>query len=107
MVDKKLFLPILRNGKYGFIDENNNIKIKPKFKYVSERFRDGYCVVTYIKRINKSVRWVFGYLDEHGYNNIFLHLDSASDFSEGLSRIKINGKYGFLDKNLNEVINAK
>ncbi|WGX74577.1 WG repeat-containing protein [Paraclostridium bifermentans] len=58
MSTKKLFLPILRDGKYGFIDKNNNIVIKPKFKYVSERFRDGYCIVTYIKRIGKSVRWV-------------------------------------------------
>ncbi|MDO7206382.1 WG repeat-containing protein [Paraclostridium bifermentans] len=98
MSTKKLFLPILRDGKYGFIDKNNNIVIKPKFKYVSERFRDGYCIVTYIKRIGKSVRWVFGYMDESGYNNIFLHLDSASDFSEGLSRVKIDGKYGFLIK---------
>ena len=65
MHDKKLFLPILKNGKYGFVDSENNLVIKPKFKYVSERFREGYCVITYIKRIRKSIRWVFGYIDEY------------------------------------------
>lgn len=107
MHDKKLFLPILKNGKYGFVDSENNLVIKPKFKYVSERFREGYCVITYIKRIRKSIRWVFGYIDEYGKNNIFIHLDSASDFSEGLSRIKFEGRYGYIDKNLSEVIETK
>ena len=50
---KELFLPILKNGKYGFINKDKEIVIKPKFKYVSERFKDGYCVITYIKRIQK------------------------------------------------------
>ena len=58
MIEKDLFLPVLRDGKYGFIDKDKNIIIKPRFKYVSERFRDGYCVVTYIKKIRKSIRWV-------------------------------------------------
>ena len=47
---KELFLPILKDGKYGFINKNKDIVIKPKFKYVSERFKDGYCVITYIKK---------------------------------------------------------
>ena len=56
MQQKELFLPILRDGKYGFINKNRDIVIKPKFKYVSDRFKDVYCVVTYIKKIRKSVR---------------------------------------------------
>ena len=106
MVQKKeLFLPILIDGKYGFINKNKNIVVKPKFKYVSDRFKEGYCVITYIKKIRKSVRWVFGYIDKSGHNNIFLHLDSASEFNDGLARIKVNGKYGYIDKSLDIVIN--
>ena len=37
MDNKELFLPILRDGKYGFVDKEGNIVVKPKFKYVSER----------------------------------------------------------------------
>ena len=102
---KELFLPILRDGKYGFINKNRDIVIKPKFKYVSERFKDGYCVVTYIKKIRKSVKWIFGYIDKSGYTQIFLHLDSASEFNDGLARIKIDGKYGYIDRSLDIVIN--
>ena len=97
MLKKDLFLPILRDGKYGFINKDKEIVIKPKFKYVSERFREDYCVVTYIKRIKNSIRWVFGYINKNGETQIFLHLDSASDFSEGLARIKIDKNYGYID----------
>ncbi len=73
--ENELFLPILRNGKYGFINRNKDIVISPKFKYVSDRFKDGYCVITYIKKIQKSVKWVFGYIDKSGYTQVFLHFD--------------------------------
>ncbi len=33
--------------------------------------------------------------------------DDASDFSEGLAKVKLNGKHGFIDKEGNEVINCK
>ena len=41
MVQKKeLFLPILIDGKYGFINKNKNIVVKSKFKYVSDIKKD-------------------------------------------------------------------
>ena len=53
MQNKELFLPISKNRKYGFVDKNRNIVIKPKFNYVSERFREDYCVFAYIKKNKK------------------------------------------------------
>ena len=53
MSNKELILPVLREGKYGFIDSNYNISVKPKYNYVSSRFKEGYCVVTYIKKNKK------------------------------------------------------
>ena len=103
----ELFLPVLKDGKYGFIDRDKNLIIKPKYKYVSDRFRDGYCVITYIKKIRKSVKWVFGYIDIYGNTSIMLHLESATEFNEGMSKIKINNKYGYIDTSLREVIRPK
>ena len=41
MSKKELILPILRDGKYGFVDNNFNIVIKPKYNYASTRFKEG------------------------------------------------------------------
>ena len=70
-MSKELFLPVLKDGKYGFIDKDINLIIKHKYKHVSDRFRDGYCVITYIKRIRKSMKWVFGYIDTSGNVSLF------------------------------------
>ena len=34
MSNKELILPILKDGKYGFIDSDFNMAIKPKYNYV-------------------------------------------------------------------------
>ena len=93
--------------KYGFIDKDKNLIIKPKYKYVSDRFRDGYCVITYIKKIRNRAKWVFGYIDTLGNVRIMLHLEGASEFNEGMSRIKINNKYGYINTSLEEVIKPR
>ena len=56
MSNKELILPILVDGKYGFIDGDYNMAIKPKYNYVSNRFKEGYCVVTYIKKIRDNTK---------------------------------------------------
>ena len=48
-MSRELILPILIDGKYGFIDNEYKMAIKPKYNYVSSRFKEGYCIVTYIK----------------------------------------------------------
>ena len=106
-MSKELFLPVLKDGKYGFIDKDKNLIIKHKYKHVSDRFRDGYCVITYIKRIRKSMKWVFGYIDTSGNVSLFLHLENATEFNECMSKIKINNKYGYMDTSLNEAIKPK
>ena len=103
-MSQDLILPILRDGKYGFIDRNYNMAIKPKYNYVSSRFKEGYCIITYIKKIRNNTKWVFGYIDNKGNSNFFLQLESANQFCEGLSKIRIDGKYGFFNKNLEEEI---
>ena len=104
MSNKELILPILKDGKYGFIDSDFNMAIKPKYNYVSSRFKEGYCIITYIKKIRNNTKWIFGYIDKEGNTNFFLQLESASQFYEGLSKVRIDGKYGFLNYSLKEEI---
>ena len=59
MSNKELILPILKDGKYGFIDSDFNMAIKPKYNYVSSRFKEGYCIITYIKKIRNNTKWIF------------------------------------------------
>ena len=69
MSNKELILPILKDGKYGFIDSDFNMAIKPKYNYVSSRFKEGYCIITYIKKIRNNTKWIFGYIDKEGNTN--------------------------------------
>lgn len=51
---------------------------------------------------------IYGYkLRISGEIAIPLKYDNARDFSEGLARVKLNGKYGFIDKAGNEIIPFK
>ena len=72
MSNKELILPILVDGKYGFIDGDYNMAIKPKYNYVSNRFKEGYCVVTYIKKIRHNTKWIFGYIKPKTFNILFI-----------------------------------
>jgi len=74
-------------NKYGFIDTEGRIRIKPKFDYVSERFQDG-------------LAW-FSNSDTAGYINpsgeiIIIFNNSKYAFNEGLSPYFDGNKLGFL-----------
>ena len=54
------------------------------------------------KYINDSNK--YGYIDKNGKVVVDFKYDFASEFSEGLARVKKGEKYGFIDKNGNVVI---
>lgn len=79
--------PFEKNNLYGYIDKNLKIAIEPKFKYAG-KFSDGLARVTGLD--GKDY-----YIDKTGEKN----LDTdGSDFSEGFAFIKIDKKYGFINK---------
>ncbi len=78
-------------NKYGFIDEQGKIVINPQFKMASN-FSDGLAPVV-------SEGGKCQYIDKEG--KIKLTIDSADacgEFKEGIARIMLNRKYGFIDK---------
>jgi len=89
----KLF-PVELNGKWGYIDENGNVAIKPQFDK-AEDFSEGLALI----KINNK----FGYVDKTGKIVIALQVEEAYSFSEGLARVATGGlpknlKYGYINK---------
>ena len=116
--------PFVSNGKWGFIDKAGSITIDPVYKSVS-KFVSGYAVVELfdgkmtlierngraafgpveyqilppsegLSRTRKGDLW--GYLDMDGNVVIPFKFEEASDFQNGLARVKINRKFTFIDQ---------
>ncbi len=114
------------DGKWGYIDRSGNIVIEPKFDKGND-FSEGFALVwisgqnrNYIDKTGNSViNWGFGensagefsqglalacivttcgYIDQTGYFAIERTFGSAGTFSkEGLARVRIDGKWGYID----------
>jgi len=86
------------DGKYGFIGEDGKYVINPIYKYATS-FSEGLaCVVMENGKpqfIDKNNRIVFT-VDKAEY---------CYGFKEGLARIKVKGKWGFVDKTGKVVVN--
>ena len=88
------------NRKSGCIDEKANIVIEPKFNTI-EKFSGVLAKITVSQDEEKLEQC--GYIDKKG-NIIGELFDEISEFSDGLVRVRRNGKYGLIDKNMNTVI---
>ncbi len=76
-------------GKSGFIDQNGQEIISPKYDSVSV-FSEGLAAV----ELNK--KW--GFIDKTGKQVLSLKYDFAGIFHDGLAPVELNGKSGFIDK---------
>lgn len=78
-------------NQFGFIDEIGNEIIKPQYQHAND-FKEGLALVNTHDGKNQ-------YIDKLG--NIILTFTNYEDcysFSNGLACIKLNGKYGFINK---------
>ena len=73
---------IKSNGKYGYIDKNGKVKIKPQFDYAHD-FSDGRALVG--KQAGDQSTSKAGYINEQGKVIVPLVYDYAMDFSEGMA----------------------
>ncbi len=121
---QKLYPYLFKNQKWGFVDENLNVKIKPTYDFVFP-FKDGIAAIqtreywgfinlegksiTQAKFLdlkdwndglipvqNTSERW--GYIDYNGKTKINFIYDDVDVFNFGLAPASINQKYGFINK---------
>ena len=84
--------PVRVNDRYGYIDQRGKLVIKPQFIDARE-FSEGLARVWVA---GGKGRW--GYVDLTGKMAIPAQFEWAEDFSEGLAVVKIDGKYGVIDK---------
>lgn len=83
-------------NKYGFINRKGKIIINPIYNYADD-FSEGFAQVV----IGDNYHWTtnLGYIDTSGNYVIQPQYSSESGkFREGLAKVKINGKYGFISK---------
>ena len=79
---------VMKNGKFGFIDENGKYVIQPVYENATS-FSEGLACV---KRYG-----LFGYIDKKGNTTIPFEFDDAKSFSEGFATVEMNGKWGYID----------
>jgi hypothetical protein len=95
--DSEELLPIVENGKMGYIAKTGHIAIRPQFDtstYMGipqlSEFSAGLAAV----RSNKKT----GYIDVSGQFVIAPQFIEARNFSDGLAAVKIGEKWGYVDK---------
>lgn len=116
---------IVKNGKYGYINHNGDVVIRPKFVWGTD-FQDGFATVYVCQRlvsITESGQFVplrylswrvrltprrlgdkFGFVDEAGQFKIAPIFADALPFSDGLAAVKLGALWGFIDTTGRQVI---
>jgi len=90
------------NRKYGFMDKNGNIKIKPKYLIVKD-FSDGLCFVSE-ETIKKGYKWIC--IDTSGKVSFDIKDNfPETDFSEGFARVSSFIEHWFINKKGEKVFN--
>lgn len=106
---------IYREGKWGYIDKNGNVIIKPQFPE-AWRFSEGLAVIepqfTDAKIFSEglaavSLDGLYGFIDKEGNVVVDIIYEEVRDFNEGLAGVKLNGKWGYVNKSGEVVIDLK
>ncbi|MBS1989811.1 MAG: WG repeat-containing protein [Cyanobacteria bacterium SZAS LIN-3] len=87
--------PILKNGKWGYIDRSGNIVVEARFD-MARPFADGLAPVMI------GDKW--GYINKLGKITIEPQFDYCIEFSEGLAAASKNGLVGYINKTGNFAI---
>lgn len=90
---------VVKNGKYGFMDQTGNVAINLEYDYVRDFF-DGFAAVSkggtwYDEEGYVDGKW--GFIDSTGKVVVPIIYDKVCDFSEGLAAVVKDGKLGFVD----------
>ena len=77
------FYPIEENDLWGYIDQEGNVVIEPKFEGASD-FSEGLALF--------KINGLWGYLDQRFDICIESRFQEAQRFSEGLAAVHLDGK---------------
>lgn len=87
-------IAVRENRDWGFIDIEGNLKIPFKFSS-AYNFSEGLCAIAI--RINNEEK--FGFINSDGEIVIEPIYEEAHSFSEGFASVKLNGNWGYVDRN--------
>jgi hypothetical protein len=104
---------VKRDGKWGFIDKSGKEVIAMKYNSV-HNFHEGLAAVqsTVYSELHKTYVKAWGFIDIYGkeitefkYNiEKYEREASVGDFKDGLAKVNVNNKFGFINKAGKEVI---
>ncbi len=123
--------PILKNGKWGYIDKSGKIVIKPEYDKAAN-FSGGLALVrlnqprsigkssdgrlgghtaSFSDRLQPKSKPAYGFIDRDGNKATDIKFDYADSFSEDLALVRVGnagtGMYGYIDKSGWMVIEPK
>ncbi|MDP8239929.1 MAG: WG repeat-containing protein [Candidatus Hatepunaea meridiana] len=104
--------PFLENDKYGYINAAGSVIIKPKYDYAGGFHEDRALVMIDNKfaiiDMNQNNVYLFTEFDRHNnWNTSYISYCDRFGFSEGLLAIPVGGKWGFINKEGETVIEPK
>ena len=92
------FVKVKLDGKFGFINEDDEEKVSCKYEYADD-FYDG------MAKVKSEEGW--GFVNEDGEEIISCKYEYATSFSDGLARVKSEEGCGFINKDGEEIIPCK
>ena len=90
------FVRVKSNGKWGFVNYNDEVVVNPIYDSVDKFFTEGMCAVML------DGKW--GYVDENGKIVVKPQYDDAGPMYCGRAYVSKNGLFGYIDKKGNIVI---
>lgn len=85
-------LPVIINGKYGYINQEGDIIIEPQYDWAA-LFYESLAVIKMVDEDNPAGK--FGYIDSTGRIVVSPMFDAAGNYCQGWARVK-QGKDGFI-----------
>lgn len=97
-----LFLYAVKiQGDWGFIDQGGELVIPARFGS-ARAFHEGLAAVEMGVKVERVVRdhteSTWGFIDTHGEMVIEATYEWVGDFHEGLASVRVEGRYGFIDR---------
>jgi hypothetical protein len=89
------FVMALIDGRYGFVDHNNKLRIANRYDG-AKSYSDGLAAV----KIGNS----WGYIDKRERIRVQPHFDFADPFSKGRAIVSSDGKFGLINEDGEELI---
>ena len=83
------FFPIQERGRWGYIDQQGTVVIKPRFEKAGN-FSEG------LARVKVDGSW--GYVDQTFNIRIKPRFQEVHDFSEGLAAVQIDDRWGYINR---------